>query len=291
MKIAVASGKGGVGKSMLAASLSVLFSKSKRLVAVDCDVDAPDLALWLGVEMAEFGTTIGEKISASEKAFIDYSKCIKCGRCAEACTFGAMKFDGSPTVLPYLCEGCGACELACPVSAIKLKPVDSGEIIQSETKYGFPVITGFLYPGETGSGKVVTEIKKHADKIDHEMMILDSAAGIGCPVTASLNGSDYALLVTEPTPSGISDLQRVLGVVEHFSIPYKIVINKWNINESLTEKIERKYSAAVIGRLPFDKAVFSAISSLTPVIETSSPVADGIRSIYKLLREELENRE
>ncbi len=279
MKIAVASGKGGVGKSMVASALAMLFAREKRIVALDCDVDAPDLGIWLGI--GELGR--GERISTSEKAVIDYNKCINCGKCAQVCRFGAMEFDGKPRLLPYLCEGCGACEVFCPVGAIHQEAVKNGEIITKETKYGFPLVTGLLYPGETGSGKVVTELKQRAEKFEHDVMILDSAAGIGCPVIASLNGADYAVLVTEPTPSGFSDLQRVLEIVNHFKIPYGVVINKWDINKRMSAEIEKWAGNKLLGKLPFDRGIFVSVSELRPVMEGNSAVVAEMKGIFKKL--------
>jgi len=203
MKIVVASGKGGVGKSMLASSLALL-SIGKGIVACDCDVDAPNLGLWLGVTKYD---SI-EKISTSEKANIDLDKCINCGKCKDTCVFSAVEKNENYHINPFLCEGCGACGLVCPVKAIELKAVKNGEIRIKKTEHGFPLVSGQLYPGEAGSGKIVEQLRKKAEEFDYEIMILDAAAGTGCPVIASLRGCDYAVLVTEPTPSGFSDLKR-----------------------------------------------------------------------------------
>ena len=237
MKIVVASGKGGVGKSMIASSLALLFSKDKKVVACDCDVDAPNLGLWLGV--VDYDST--EKISTSFKAVIDEEKCIKCGKCKEVCKFFAIEEGKTFKVNPFLCEGCGVCELVCPVGAIRIAPVKNGEIRIKETDYGFPLISAQLYPGESGSGKIVEELRERAERYEYEVMILDAPAGIGCPVIASVRGCDFSLLVTEPTPSGLSDLERILKIVSHFNQPYGIVINKWDLNPEFSGKIEEKF--------------------------------------------------
>jgi len=236
LKLVISSGKGGVGKSMLTSALAILFAKKFKVVAVDCDVDAPNLAIWLN-EMENFKSF---KISTSQKPVIDNSK-LKGDpkKLAEKCRFGALKAKGGKLILnPFLCEGCSACEFFCPSGVIKMKPVKNGEIKIKRTRYGFPLVVGNLFPGETGSGKVVTEIKKEADKFDYNMMIIDSAPGTGCPVIASLQDASFAILITEPTPSGFSDLKRVLEVINHFNIPWKLVINKWDINKDLSEKMK-----------------------------------------------------
>ena len=278
-KIVVASGKGGVGKSMLASSLALLFSKNRKVVACDCDVDAPNLGLWLGI--TDFDEN--EKISTSMKATIDQKKCIKCGKCENICKFRAIKKNKIFVVNPFLCEGCGACHLICPVNAIKIKPVKNGELRLKKTGYGFPLVSGQLYPGEAGSGKIVEQLRKKAENFEYEVMILDSAAGIGCPVIASARGCDYAVLITEPTPSGFSDLKRIIEVVDHFKIPYGVVINKWDINPKLSKKIEKWSEKKFLGKISYDKKIIDAIVNLKPVIKTDTKAVDEIKQIFKKL--------
>jgi len=283
MKIVICSGKGGVGKSMLASSLALLFSKdkNKKIVACDCDVDAPNLGIWLGI--TEYDKK--EKISTSVKAIISQKKCIKCGKCLDVCRFFAVVVEnGIFKINPLLCEGCGACKLVCNVNAIELNLVKNGEIMITETKYGFPLISAQLYPGESGSGKIVEEVKNRAENFEYDTVILDAAAGIGCPVIASVRGCDYAMLVTEPTPSGFSDLKRMLEIITHFNIPYGIVINKWNINPNLYEKIKKWSKNKFLGQISYDRKVVDAIVNLRPVIETDSVVVDEIKTLFKELK-------
>ena len=284
MKIVVASGKGGVGKSMLASALILLFSKEKKVVACDCDVDAPNLGLWLGI--TEYDTK--EKVSTSEKAFIDKKKCIRCGKCKEVCNFKAIeKKNDEFEVNPFLCEGCGACKLVCPVNAIKIKPVKNGEIRVNKTKYNFPLISGKLYVGETGSGKIVEELKNKTEEFSYDVAIFDSPAGIGCPVIASVRGTDYAILVTEPTPSGFSDLKRILEIVNHFQISYGIVINKYDINQKVSEEIEKWAKEKFLGKISYDKKVIDCIVNLKPIIKSDSKVVNEIDEIFKNLKRSL----
>ena len=282
MKIVVASGKGGVGKSMLASSLSLMFSKEKKIVACDCDVDAPNLGLWLGIKKYDKI----EKVSTSLKAFVDPKKCDNCDYCTKICKYGAIKkVNGRITVDRMLCEGCGLCEVVCPKGAIKLKPVKNGEIRINTSKYNFPVISGRLYPGEHGSGRIVEELKRRIDYFPHDLSILDAAAGIGCPVIASIRGSDFALLVTEPTPSGYSDLKRIVKVVKHFKIPYSIVINKYDINKKMTLRTEKAFSGKVIGKISYDDCVINSLIKMKPVIYTDCKVKKEIEEVYRELKE------
>jgi len=282
-KITIVSGKGGVGKSMLCSALAMLFAKTHKVVAVDCDVDAPNLAIWLG-EPENWEEV--KKISVSEKPVIGNNKLTKkeAERCAEKCKFNALKVErGRLKLNSFLCEGCGACEVFCPKGVIKMKPVKNGEIKTKKTKYDFPLISGQLFPGETGSGKVVTEIKKAGEKFNYEVMLIDSAPGTGCPVIASLQDSNFAVLVTEPTHSGLTDLKRVLDVVNHFRIPYGIVINKWDIYKSLSQKIERWAGRKFLGEISYDKEIFKAVVNLRPILETNLEVKKEIKEIFKRL--------
>ncbi len=306
-KIAIASGKGGVGKSMLTSALAMLFAgDKKKVVAVDCDVDAPNLAVWLGEpenwkEVKKIRTrslrsqnldSLGNKtynleISVSEKPIIDNSKLSKkeAEMCAKKCRFNALSVKkGKLKLNPFLCEGCGACEVFCPRGAIKMKAVKNGEIKIKKTKYGFPLVSGQLYPGETGSGKVVTELKKKAEKFEGDLMLIDSAPGTGCPVIASLQDANFVLLITEPTLSGFSDLKRVLKVVEHFKIPWNVVINKYDINLELSNKIKKWAGKRFLGQISYDKEIFRAISNLTPVMKTDLNAKTEIKIIFKKLK-------
>lgn len=282
MRIVIASGKGGVGKSMLASSLSLMFSKEKKIVACDCDVDAPNLGIWLGIKKYDKI----EKVSTSLKAFVNPRKCNNCDYCIKICKYGAIKkIDGKIKIDKMLCEGCGLCEVVCPKGAFKLKPVKNGEIRINTSKYNFPIISGKLYPGEHGSGKIVEELKERINYFPHDLSILDAAAGIGCPVIASIRGSDFAILITEPTPSGYSDLKRIVKVVEHFGIPYSIVINKHDINKRMTSRIEKAFDRKVIGKISYNDCVINSLIKMEPVIYTDCKVKKEIDEVHKKLKE------
>ncbi|HHE76445.1 MAG TPA: P-loop ATPase [Candidatus Parcubacteria bacterium] len=283
-KIAIASGKGGVGKSMISSSLLILFSKDKKkVIGVDCDVDAPNLAVWLG-EPEKWEKI--EKISVSEKPAINNKNLTKeqAEECAKKCRFRALELKGEKLVLNrFLCEGCGACEVFCPDGVIKMRTVESGEIKTKITDYGFPIVSGQLYPGESGSGKVVAEVKKRAENLDGEIMVIDSAPGTSCPVTASFQGVDFVLLVTEPTLSGFSDFERVLEIVDYFKISWGLVINKYEINQDLAKEIRRKSGKRFFGKVSYDKNIFTSVSNLRPIVKTNLKAKKEIEIIYKKL--------
>ncbi len=290
--IGIAGGKGGVGKSMLASSLALLFSKKHQIVAVDADVDAPNLHIWLGLgksQALKSGSEPGsglwdsmESISTNQRPVIDHEKCSLCGKCVDLCQFDALSIDADKVkVNTYFCEGCAACAAVCPQNAITMENVDNAELRVADLDYGFPIVSAQLTPGHTGSGKIVDVIKEKASEFDHDLMLIDAPAGIGCPVIAALRDVDFAVLVTEPTPSGISDLNRVLQVVEHFAIDYGVVINKWDINKDLSSEVENQFADRVLGKISYDKRIFTALSSLTPIMETNLPAAGEIGLIYE----------
>ncbi|MBD3310023.1 P-loop NTPase [Candidatus Woesearchaeota archaeon] len=272
-KITVLSGKGGVGKSTLTASLAVLLAENKRkIVAADCDVDAPNLALVLGLRQE--GSDSWKNVQTGEKAELIPEKCTRCRKCYENCYFSAISWEKGPVFDPLRCVGCGVCELVCPAGAVLMRQASNAKVGMGKTKYGFSLISGQLDIGESGSGKVVTYIKNKAEDFAEaqgaDIILADSAAGIGCPVIASITGSDYIIAVTEPTPSALSDLKRALQVVSHFSIPAGIVINKHDINPGLTAEIERfarKKGMDILGKLPFDRKFVEAVVSMVPVVE------------------------
>ncbi|MBD3389472.1 P-loop NTPase [Candidatus Micrarchaeota archaeon] len=271
MKIAVLSGKGGVGKSTVSASLAKVLSERGPVVTADCDVDTPNLGILFGMDDGDFEK---EWVSTGEKAVLDKEKCIGCRKCLGICVFSAISWgEGKPEFDRLACEGCGACSLACPVGAIGLEQVENGWIGDAE-KGGICIATGQLKMGEAGSGDIVDLVKKRAEqiceKIGAEHTIIDSAAGIGCPVIASVAGIDYAVAVTEPTPSAFSDLERALEVVKHFKIPYGIVINKSTLDSEFSGKMKEvaaERGAEVIGEFPYDKKFLDAAVGMKPVVE------------------------
>jgi len=268
--ITILSGKGGVGKSSITASLAVLLSKNKKIICADCDVDASNLALVLGSEEKDYAEWM--PLSTNQKAVFDLNKCDSCKKCVDACYFDAIDWiKNKPRLKDFSCEGCGVCEIVCPQDAIKLKDIENAKIGYSKTEHGFLVVSAQLSIGGSGSGKVVAQVKKKAKDSakDADILLVDSAAGIGCPVIASVTGSDYAIIVTEPTPSSFSDMKRALEVVNHFKIQSGIVINKYDINKEFTEKIEKfaeKENIKILEKIPYDKKFVDALVNLKPIV-------------------------
>lgn len=262
-QIVVISGKGGTGKTVLTASFAALANKK---VMVDCDVDAADLHLLLQPEIKE-----RHDFRSGKTAWIDREVCQECGQCIDVCRFDAISDDF--TIDPISCEGCTICSYICPAEAINLKENLSGEWFISETKYG-PFVHAKLGIAEENSGKLVTKVreaaKEIADKEKLDYIIIDGPPGIGCPVIASLANVDLALIVTEPTLSGIHDMERVAQVSKHFTVPTKVVINKFDINPENSEDIKKicqKEDMEVMAQLPFSQKVSESIVQGIPLIE------------------------
>ncbi len=272
--LTILSGKGGTGKSTVASNLAILLSKKKKIIAADCDVDAPNFSLSLGINEKTFNS---EKVQTNEKAVLDEKKCVGCKKCFNVCNFGAITWNkekNKPVFNSMLCEGCGACQLVCSKKAITLVKVNNGKIEEIKSKFNFPIFSGQLNIGSTGSGKIVSLVKQRAEerarKENYDYILVDSAAGVGCPVIASIQNSDFVLAVTEPTPSGLSDLKRALRTVQQFRIPYGIIINRYDLNKLFTKKIQEfseKYNIPILGLIPYDKKFVKALVNLQPVID------------------------
>jgi len=287
-QITILSGKGGTGKTTITAAFTVL---AKKAVVADCDVDAPDLHMLLHPEIIETKEFRGSKI-----AVIDETKCVKCGVCREKCRFDAITQNF--TADPFSCEGCGVCTLVCPVNAVTLTERISGYAYISKIKYGF-MAHALLNPGESNSGKLVTMVRQNAkllaEKERNNLIIIDGPPGIGCPVIASVTGVDAGLVVTEPTISGIHDLERALGLLRHFNVRPFVCVNMYDVNEENTNKISRfceENGVEVVGNIPFNPVVTKAMVNGKTVMEYSPKcdVAKEITAIWNKLCTELSLR-
>jgi MinD superfamily P-loop ATPase len=283
-ELVVISGKGGTGKTSILASFAAL---SKKAIISDCDVDAADLHLVLSPRIRESGN-----FSGGVRVEINSDICTGCGECEKACRFSAIKEDPAAEkkffVDPVACEGCGVCYLVCRDGAVKVEDAINGEWYTSETRFG-PMSHAKLGVAEENSGKLVTLVRNKAALLAYEFKrneaLIDGSPGTGCPVIASLTGADYALIVTEPTVSGVHDLMRVLELTKHFGIPSGIVVNKYDLNEDMTDKIRAisgEYGAEFMGAVPYDKKVTEAQMRKLSVVEFSNgPVTQRIEEIWR----------
>lgn len=282
----ILSGKGGTGKTMVAAALAHLAADTCHLVLADVDVDAANLELVLSPTLEAT-----HEFKSGELAVIDPARCIACGNCAEACRFGAI-IPGEPSyrVDPLGCEGCAACTYRCPTGAIQMVTRDAGRWFTSQTRFG-PLYHAHLFAGGENSGKLVTLVKQMARlrALDDEadLLLVDGPPGIGCPVIAALSGADLALIVTEATAAGAHDLERILDTAAHFHVPVVVLLNKTDLNPAQAETVAA-YCAAreipLLGRLPYDLTAIEAMSRAEPVTVTDGPLSTALHHTWEALK-------
>jgi MinD superfamily P-loop ATPase len=293
-EITVISGKGGTGKTTVVGSLAHL---AENKILADNDVDAADLHLLLAPAVRE-----GHDFIGGTKAEIDTAKCVSCGKCAEACHFNAIALDGPENdwvgktyrIEPLACEGCGLCPLVCPVGAIKSEKNVTGRWYVSGTDFG-PMAHARLGIAEENSGRLVAQVRNRAgqlaDELKQELILGDGPPGTGCPVIASVSGTDLVVIVTEPTVSGVHDMERVMKLSAHFGVPTVVVINKADLNGEQAHRIEaiaQAHGSRVIGRIPFDRVVNDALMAGKTVIEYGENRAEeAIREVWRSLQEAL----
>ncbi len=293
-ELVVISGKGGTGKTSIVASFAAL---ADGLVLADCDVDAADLHLVLEPEVRR-----REDFSGGSRATVRDERCVACGKCAELCRFDAVRFDGPGNdgvaktyrIDPIACEGCGVCAWFCPADAIEFAPAVNGEWYVSDTRCG-PMVHARLGVAEENSGKLVSTVRGAARDIAAarglKLVLIDGSPGIGCPVIASITGADMVLIVTEPTLSGLHDLERVADVTGHFGIPAQVCINKWDLNPEVAAEIERRAAErglGVAGRVRYDRAVTDAQIRRQSVVEYQQDgCAADVREVWRAIAGEL----
>ena len=286
-EIVIISGKGGTGKTSFTASFASL---SSPVVIADCDVDAPDLHLLLDPVVQKTSEFISQKT-----ARIKPGHCTACGKCEELCRFEAISFNGPGNgrtektfiVDPFGCEGCGVCTWFCDYNAIDFCETLRGRWFISETRMG-PLIYAKMLPGAENSGKLVSILREQAKNISEsrhlDTILVDGSPGVGCPVISSVTGADLAVIVTEPTLSGLHDLLRVGQLTRHFGIPSVGIINKWDLNPEITEKIQFEMMSEQIGfagKISYDSLVTKAQMNRKAVVElTNSGIALELSKIW-----------
>jgi len=287
-ELVVISGKGGTGKTSIVAAFADL---AKNAVFADCDVDAADLHLVLEPQVRQTSDFSGGK-----QASIVTEKCIGCGKCQELCRFDAINLNGPAndtiaktfTVDPISCEGCKVCVEFCPVDAIEFKDSINGQWFISDTRFG-TMVHAKLGIAEENSGKLVSLIRKEAKRIAQEQkkdfIVVDGSPGIGCPVIASITGADLVLIITEPTLSGMHDLERVADLAAGFKIPTLVAINKFDINPDIAGQIEEdahKRNIKVVGKVRYDNAFTKAQIMKCSVVEyTGGAVTEDIKALWR----------
>lgn len=278
-EIVILSGKGGTGKTSLTAAFAHLASNH---VICDLDVDAPDLHLILSPSHLSENTFV----SGHEAVITD--RCEGCGQCVEMCRYEAIsEGDPYPTINPLKCEGCKVCVQFCPADAIDFPEKECGQWYLSQTRFG-TMVHARLYPGEENSGRLVTLLRQQAkalaDARGYKYILSDGPPGIGCPVISSLSGSSTAVIITEPTPSGRHDLERVIELCRHFNVVAGVVINKYDLSKTQTAAIEsycQKHRLVLLGRLPHDEAMVRAMIQGKAITEYQTDgIASDVRELW-----------
>ncbi len=285
-ELVIVSGKGGTGKTTVTASFAVL---AENKIMADCDVDAADLHLLLKPQNVR-----SEAFVSSQVAYIHRDQCFECDICRNVCRFDAISQDY--VVNPLACEGCRLCQRMCPAEIIDMVKQENGRWHVAETKYG-PMVYAQLGVAEENSGQLVSLVRNEAQKLAKEKnlnyIIIDGPPGVGCPVNSALTGTQLAVVVTEPTLSGIHDLKRILDLAFHFKVPALVVVNKFDLNENNTQAIEaycREKGVPVVGKIPFDTAVIDALKAGQIVVEygQNGRVTEAIKSIWKTVFRKLQ---
>lgn len=259
-EIVIISGKGGTGKTSITASFA--WFAGQDTILADCDVDAADLHLVTSPKRIE-----EERFFSGELATLDQEKCTRCGKCIKVCHFDAIHLENQQYLIdPIACEGCGYCSYVCPTQAIGMNKALAGELYASKTRMGSYFSHARLAIGADNSGKLVTEVRNQAKKLAEEhhqhTILIDGTPGIGCPVTASVTGTNLVVIVTEPSVSGVHDAERALELIQQFNIPAFFIINKADINPEKRDEIlqiSEKQKIPVLAEIPYHKDFTAAI--------------------------------
>jgi MinD superfamily P-loop ATPase len=286
-QLVILSGKGGTGKTTVAAALAHLASRELSTVLTDADVDAANLELVLDPVKQE-----EHDFKSGQLAVIHPEECTTCGICADVCRFDAViPGDEAYLVEPLACEGCASCYYQCPDEAIRMEEQHAGMWFRSDTRFG-PLFHAHLFAGQENSGKLVTLVKQQgrlrAVDTGADLLLVDGPPGIGCPVISASAGADMALHVVEPTVSGVHDLERIMGTTDHFGVPSAVAINKADLNLARCEEIAAfcaEWGVKVVGRIPYDTVVTEAMVQGQPVtVYTDGPVTKALKEMWSQVR-------
>lgn len=284
-EIVVISGKGGTGKTSVTAAFAAL-SPEDTLVA-DCDVDAADMHLLLKPDFNR-----EEVFYSGQTAYIDQQICTRCNKCIKVCRFDAIHHNGETfTVDPIECEGCGYCEKICPVQAIEMQDALSGKTYISTTRLDNTLVHAELEIAAENSGKLVTRVKtlarEQVKNQQKDFLLIDGTPGIGCPVTASVTGADYVVIVTEPSMSGVHDMKRAFELIRHFAIPAGLIINKCDLNETVAAEIRsyaREHGIEIMVEIPYNEKFVEALVQAQTIGEYDTELKDLISRAWDKVR-------
>jgi MinD superfamily P-loop ATPase len=273
MIVSIASGKGGTGKTTVATNLALSLNKNVRFL--DCDVEEPNSHIFIKPEITEKESI---KVPIPE---VNLAKCTYCGKCRDVCAYNAIAVAKSAIlVFPSLCHSCGGCALVCPQKAIKEVDKEIG-VIQIGKADGIEFFSGKLNIGEETATPLIKAVKKKIE--DNKIVIIDAPPGTSCPVIESIKGSDYCILVTEPTPFGLNDLMLVVEVVRKLNIPFGVVINRADLGDDKTEEYCQKENIPILMKIPFKKEIAIAYSRGVPMVEAFPEYKKDFVNMFKII--------
>ena len=290
-QLVILSGKGGTGKTTVAAALAHLASQEMPVIMADADVDAANLELVLDLDRQEEHSFVGGQV-----AVISAQRCTACGICRDVCRFDAvLPGDEAYHVDSVACEGCASCFFQCPEEAIQMVEQQAGMWFRSDTRHG-PLFHAHLFAAQENSGKLVTLVKQQARlralDTNAALLLVDGPPGIGCPVIAASAGADMALHVVEPTISGVHDLERIMATTDHFGVPSLVAINKADLNLGRSEEVAVFCAARgvkLVGRIPYDTIVTEAMVHEQPVTAyADGPVTEALEAIWERVKGQLD---
>jgi MinD superfamily P-loop ATPase len=281
MIISVASGKGGTGKTTIAVNLALALNGVQFL---DCDVEEPNAHLFLKPNIRN------KKAATIPIPEVDESKCNYCGRCREVCAYNAIAVfpddkdrRGSVLIFPHLCHGCGGCTLLCPQKAVKEVNKEIG-VVEMGICENIQFVHGKLNIGEIMSPPLIRQVKEHIDP--KRIVIIDAPPGTSCPVIASVKGSDFCILVTEPTPFGLNDLILAVEVLEKLQIPFGVVVNRSDIGDDNVDLYCKGKNIPVLMRIPFDREIAFLYSRGIPIVYEKKEYVKQFQELYNFIRSE-----
>jgi len=289
MIISIASGKGGTGKTTVAVNLALSIENVQFL---DCDVEEPNAHIFLKPQIKE------QKKAYIPVPEIDESKCTYCGKCAKVCVYNAIAVlpgqdgkKGRTLIFAHLCHGCGACSALCPQGAIKEINREIG-VVELGNCDKIEFIHGKLNIGEAMSPPLIRQVKEHispeggfASGVNPtRTVIIDAPPGTSCPVVESVKGSDYSILVTEPTPFGLNDLILAVEVLKKLKIPFGVVINRADLGNKKTEEYCQKENISILMRIPFKKEIAMAYSKGEPMVEVFPEYREYFQRFFNTIR-------